>query len=149
MEICNKTTKGKRTQAQTQKINATVNSEYLLFTALSARCSLDQRAIASLKVALGTHGLKFEQGKFFFFDTSKCEANPENGCFFQNPTSPYGLVQLPLHGRDKKEQGKAFNAIEYQLEQSEAVFLVGCTPPEMEYFSFSPYVFKRCLKGKR
>ena len=49
---------------------------------------------------------------------------------------PYGLAGLPLHGKDNKELGKALNAIEYQLEQSEAVFFSRVHSPGNGIFLF-------------
>lgn len=85
-------------------------------------------------------GFGLVDARFGFFDVNACL---NASCFFQNPTSPYGFMQIPYNPEQPPlpytlpEIGVN---VSYRLLDSEAILLVGCTPPEARYFGFTPYV---------
>ena len=81
-------------------------------------------------------GWNVTTGSWVYFDTEACFTTPAFTCYGDNPASPYGS---PYFG----EFGANPNLATLQLGQDEAVVVVFRTPPQMRYYSFNQYLFKR------
>jgi hypothetical protein len=75
-------------------------------------------------------------GSWEYFDSVGCFTTPGYTCYGDNPASPYGS---PYFG----EYGANPNLATLQLGEDEAVVVIFRTPPEMRYFSFNQYLFRR------
>ncbi|MFT3897969.1 MAG: hypothetical protein QM719_09800 [Thermomonas sp.] len=75
-------------------------------------------------------------GAWRYFDTLGCFTTPGYICYGNNPASPYGS---PYFG----EYGANPNLATVQLGQDEAIVVIFRTPPEMRYYSFNQYLFRR------
>lgn len=75
-------------------------------------------------------------GSWVYFDTEGCFTTPTYSCYGDNPSSPYGS---PYFG----EFGANPNLATLQIGEDEAVVVIFRTPPEMRYYSFNQYLFKR------
>ncbi len=111
--------------------------------------SLDDRA-DYLKASLESNFFTVDDGGFVIADASDCEHLDH--CWFNNPTSPYGIPFVPLGpGEPNPDPESRFpSPVDlpsmfgvYRLQPDEALVWVGTTPPESPYFSFTAYVFSR------
>lgn len=99
-----------------------------------------------------------QEGKFRFWQTTDClnilyEDSPfthYDGCYFQNPDAPYGLMLFPLHEGEIADKYYGFPIIDndnytgtWHMRKNEAIILLGITPPDCKYFSFSNYLYSR------
>ena len=99
-----------------------------------------------------------QDGKFRFWQTTDClsilfEDSPfthYDGCYFQNPDAPYGLMLFPLHEGEVADKYYGFPINDndnftgtWHMKENEAIVLIGTTPPECKYFSFSNYLYSR------
>lgn len=75
-------------------------------------------------------------GSWVYFDTVTCFERSDYSCYGANPASPYGS---PYFG----EFGSNPNLATLQLNSDEAVVVILRTPPEMRYYSFVQYLYKR------
>lgn len=75
-------------------------------------------------------------GSWRYFDTLGCFTTPGYTCYGNNPSSPYGS---PYFG----EYGANPNLATVQIGEDEAVVVIFRTPPEMRYYSFNQYLFRR------
>ena len=103
--------------------------------------------------------LLIQEGKFRFWQTSDClsilyESSPFSqyyGCYFQNPDAPYGLMLFPPHKDEIIDKYYGFPIQDgnltgtWHLKENEVIVLLGKTPPECRYFSFSNYLYSRYL----
>ena len=84
-------------------------------------------------------------GTFSFFNINLCASPAVPGCLFQNAGEPYGLFQVPA-GPYEPVHNASLNPpmplpnLMWRLDQSEAIVVLGCTPPVAEYFGFTGYV---------
>ena len=99
----------------------------------------------------------YQHGKFRFWKTTDClsilhKPSPfttYDGCYLQNPDAPYGLIMLPPHKDEMIDKYFGFPVLEgdlsatWHLNPNEAILLLGITPPECKYFSFSNYLYSR------
>lgn len=81
-------------------------------------------------------GWNVTTGSWVYFDAIGCFTTPGYTCYGDNPASPYGS---PYFG----EFGANPNLATLQLGADEAVVVVFRTPPQMRYYSFNQYLFKR------
>ena len=99
-----------------------------------------------------------QDGKFRFWQTTDClsilyEDSPfihYDGCYFQNPDAPYGLMLFQLHEGEVTDKYYGFPISDndnftgtWHMRENEAIILLGLTPPECKYFSFSNYLYSR------
>lgn len=77
----------------------------------------------------------YEEGIFRFFDVETCfaQAHP---CFGNNPDTPYGFPMFP----PRRGETANFN---FKLGKTEAVVMLGLTPPDARYFGLTSYVYSR------
>eukprot|EP00928_Gymnodinium_smaydae_P043674 TRINITY_DN29218_c0_g5_i2.p1 TRINITY_DN29218_c0_g5~~TRINITY_DN29218_c0_g5_i2.p1 ORF type:complete len:595 (+),score=77.91 TRINITY_DN29218_c0_g5_i2:1133-2917(+) len=107
------------------------------------------------------------EGKYHFFGVNDCfellskpspfplAATPNGTCYCQNPSTPYGWIMLPNVTEQETRhddwawplttEGDSVSA-SWRLEATEAVVLLGLTPPNCKYFSFSNYLFSRFME---
>ena len=100
------------------------------------------------------------EGYFRFWQTTDClsilwEDNPFNtyeGCYFQNPNAPYGLMLFPPHEGEVIDKYYGFPISDpnnftgtWHLKDTDVIVLLGMTPPKCKYFSFSNYLYSRYL----
>ena len=97
------------------------------------------------------------EGKFRFWQTTDClnilyEKTPfeiRDGCYFQNPDAPYGLILLPPHYNETIDDYYGFPVSDgnlsatWHMKNNEVIILIGITPPECKYFGFSNYLYSR------
>jgi len=81
-------------------------------------------------------GWNVTTGSWKYFDSVGCFTKPGYTCYGDNPASPYGS---PYFG----EYGANPNLATLQLGEDEAIVVIFRTPPEMRYYSFNQYLFKR------
>ena len=98
-----------------------------------------------------------QKGKFRFWQTTDClsilyENSPfviREGCYFQNPQAPYGLILLPPHKNEVIDRYYGFPVSDgnlsatWHMKSNEVIILLGKTPPECKYFGFSNYLYSR------
>ena len=108
-----------------------------------------------LKAVLERSRFKTEEGSFLFTDPKFCEEiveeNKGGNCFGQNPLSPYGVISLPesaniVHPEAVKplyEKAPEGEQLIWHLDSTDAIVMLGLTPPEHRYYSFTPYVMSR------
>ena len=103
--------------------------------------------------------LPIQEGKFRFWQTTDClsilyQSSPFSqyyGCYFQNPNAPYGLMLFPPHENEIIDKYYGFPIQDgnltgtWHLKENEVIVLLGMTPPECRYFSFSNYLYSRHL----
>lgn len=111
--------------------------------------TLDHRAdyFAAL---LASRSFAVDVGAFDIFEAEDCADVVR--CFYNNPTSPYGIPLVPPGpGEPHPDPGnwlprppgmEHLNPV-YRLRPDEAIVWIGTTPPECPYFSFTNYVFIR------
>ena len=100
------------------------------------------------------------EGNFRFWQTTDClnilyENSPflsYFGCYLQNPGAPYGLMLFPPHTNETIDQYYGFPiedtnqfSATWHLKPNDIIILLGLTPPECKYFSFSNYLYSRHL----
>lgn len=96
-----------------------------------------------------------QKGKYTIHDaTKKCAEDEEAQCFGSNPITPYGVILLPMHHREKpwdrfcppssacvtEEDGTQY-AGKWRVERGETILMITETPPESLYFSYTPDLF--------
>lgn len=93
---------------------------------------------------------ELDEGAIKIFEPADCANVPR--CFYNNPTSPYGIPLIPLGPGEPDPDPLDIRDIPrgtrdlyggYRLAPDEAVLWIGMTPPECPYFSFTAYVFSR------
>ena len=134
-------------------------------TGKTCQClSVEDRSsiVSDINAALKSDSFIVKQGSFDFYDISSCATNPDNSCYMQNPASRYGNVYVPnspfekAHADGPSNQSlgwidlsffsiiflmRLFSIVQgYRLEPNEVVVVYGCTPPESEYYAFTPYI---------
>ena len=104
-----------------------------------------------LSAAFEAAGLTVQTGLTTDFHIEDCERLER--CFGNNASAPYLLLNLPGHPDDPGLLPP--NTIgqiprvpddlrsQYYLDESEAIAIVGQTPPAARYFGFTPYLFSR------
>ena len=100
------------------------------------------------------------EGYFRFWQTTDClsilwEDSPfvtYDGCYFQNPDAPYGLMLFPPHEGEIIDKYYGFPISDannftgtWHLKDTDVIVLLGMTPPKCKYFSFSNYLYSRHL----
>ena len=100
------------------------------------------------------------EGNFRFWQTTDClnilyETSPflsYFGCYLQNPGAPYGLMLFPPHTNETIDKYYGFPIEDtnqytgtWHLKSNDVIILLGLTPPECKYFSFSNYLYSRHL----
>lgn len=98
-----------------------------------------------------------QKGKFRFWKSTDCldilySQTPfqySEGCYFENPDAPYGLILLPPHVDEEKDayfgypvSDKNMSAT-WHMKENDVIVLVGATPPSCKYFGFSNYLYSR------
>ena len=101
-----------------------------------------------------------QEGYFRFWQTTDClsilwEDSPfvsYEGCYFQNPNAPYGLMLFPPHEGEVLDKYYGFPVSgsnnftgTWHLNEGDVIVLLGMTPPTCKYFSFSNYLYSRHL----
>ncbi len=82
----------------------------------------------------------------FDFTASVCNGYIPSG-LFNNKGAPYFRILVPPA---PDQTANTINPLVFRLRPDEAIVLIGQTPPEAAYFSFTPYLFMRTLPdGKR
>ena len=100
------------------------------------------------------------EGTFRFWQTTDClnilyETSPFQsyiGCYLQKPGAPYGLMLFPPHTNETIDEYYGFPIEDtnqftgtWHLKPRDVIILLGLTPPECKYFSFSNYLYSRHL----
>jgi len=110
--------------------------------------------------------IHIQEGKFRFWQTTDClsilwKDSPfvsYEGCYFQNPDAPYGLMLFPPHEGETIDKYYGFPISEsdpdlgnltgtWHLDEGDVIVLLGMTPPSCRYFSFSNYLYSRHLES--
>lgn len=107
--------------------------------------------------AMEQDGYTVQEGAYAFFTTTTCAHT--DTCYAINPLTPYGLMWLPSHPNESstvvnytnschkhglcKTVGNATWSASWRVAPSETVVLVGRTPPNSIYWSFSNYLYTR------
>jgi len=99
----------------------------------------------------------FKRGLMYNFGLEACNTLVEVGltCMANNPTTPYGIIMVPppegevedlseCGGKRKpicapNENGETISN-RFHLNSSEAIIVLGVTPPEVNYFGFTNYL---------
>ena len=118
--------------------------------------TVKQSATAFVKSAQA--GFTTTEGRFRFWLLPDCVKSVAHGltCYANNPSSPYGLFYVPPKPGNTLNASECFTkylpfcdsidgdtvAMPWQMEQDEAIVLVGISPPRMLYFGFTPYLFE-------
>jgi len=104
-----------------------------------------------------------QMGEFRFWRTADCldilhSTSPfpiSEGCYFENPGAPYGLVLLPPHENEIIDEYWGFPVSEgglsatWHLKETDVLILAGRTPPPCSYFGFTNYLYSRHLHANR
>ena len=107
------------------------------------------RALASL--------FSVQYGRFRFWRTIDCldilyrtSPFPTNeGCYFENPGAPYGLLMLPPHDGEALDEYWGYPVSDgnlsatWHMNPNDVVVLVGRTPPPCSYYGFTNYLYSR------
>lgn len=134
----------------------------LLISNTYGRNTFDYQQVAKklpLVPQIKNNFLPLQEGKFRFWQTTDClsilyQNSPFSqyyGCYFQNPDAPYGLMLFPPHEDEIIDQYYGFPIHDgnltgtWHLKENEVIVLLGVTPPECRYFSFSNYLYSRYL----
>lgn len=103
--------------------------------------------------ALEQRQFSVQEGVYGFFDGTTCKSTSH--CWQINPLTPYGLAYLPAHPQEAATEVDYQNSFQalglckgnlcpvWRIAKGEAVVIVGTTPPEATYWSFSPSLFSR------
>lgn len=93
--------------------------------------------------ALEQDGFTVEEGELKYVDVFElCSTGEISHCFGNNANNPYLVYLLPpVPGEVLPDATNCVGS--FQLREDEAVVLVGKTPPEMSYFSYRSYLYKR------
>ena len=121
--------------------------------------AFDYNYIADILPSIvGNNSENIQNGTFRFWQTTDClsilyEDSPflnYDGCYFQNPDAPYGLMLFPPHIDETPDKYYGFPINDdnnftgtWHMKDNEAIVLLGMTPPECRYFSFSNYLYSR------
>jgi hypothetical protein len=138
----------------------------LVFALLSTRGALvaEEQATGSLdafKKALANMGFTVQEGLVDFPDlVDMCCQCQVPSCFANNPSSPYGMFVLPPAPNQASTVPNPYSewftedqtypegwSWFWRLRADEAVVFLGTTPPEMDYFGFTAYLFDRYRAG--
>ncbi|HEY3520540.1 MAG TPA: hypothetical protein VGK80_05800 [Rhodanobacteraceae bacterium] len=103
---------------------------------MGAKADQTVQSIGDAFVANLPSGWNATVGSWVYFDTLGCFTTPGYTCYGDNPSSPYGS---PYFG----EYGANPNLATLQLDEDEAIVVIFRTPPEMRYYSFNQYLYKR------
>lgn len=109
-------------------------------------CASFHDRVEDLRSRLQTE-FEVDEGIFRIFEVEDCDQLER--CFFNNPTSPYGAIQLPLGpgepDPDPENRGLSPPGLRsiYRLLPDEAILWIGTLPPESPYFSFTVYLYSR------
>jgi hypothetical protein len=134
----------------------------LFINCIQAKSSFDYQQVSNILPTVPeivNNFLPLQEGKFRFWQTTDClsilyENSPFSqyyGCYFQNPNAPYGLMLFPPHEQETIDQYYGFPIQDgnltgtWHLKKNEVIVLLGMTPPECKYFSFSNYLYSRYL----
>lgn len=115
------------------------------------------KTTTSLPFQEGTLFENIQQGKFRFWQKSDClnilhQQSPfpfNEGCYFENPDAPYGLIMLPPHKNETFDEYYGYPVSDgnlsatWHLQPHEAIVLIGRTPPNCTYFGFTNYLYSR------
>jgi len=117
----------------------------LLINAALTFCEVIESTIAATtalnELNYDVHPLKWE-----FFDISACEV--AKTCWMQNADNPYGILRDTDNATNPKYDtdhsfGDYVDSAVMRVNQGDTIVILGCTPPEMRYFSITPYLFQR------
>jgi len=102
-----------------------------------------------------------QEGEYGFYDRASCKAS--DTCYAINPLTPYGLSWLPPHPSADATDVKYENSCAkhkmcrgnmtdpwgpaWRVARGETVVIVGRSPPEAVYWSFSPTLYSRYHKA--
>jgi len=127
----------------------------MLLVALSA-CSSSTPSPQGIEASLTAEGFQAQPGKLAKFDLVPwccCPSPLVESCYGNNANAPYLAVYLPNSpGQSPNVVNSLYNKVvpgmapSFRLRADEAVLLVGTTPPQMTYYSYTPYVMLRTLK---
>ncbi|MGC8724515.1 MAG: hypothetical protein ACP5VF_11695 [Acidobacteriota bacterium] len=132
----------------------------LLFAgAVRAQGAEEKGNLSALESHLTKKGFVWQDGKVWFPDVlSMCCSCSFPSCYSNNASSQYGFFALPpAPGQDPAvknpyaewlsgylPQGWSYA---WRLEPDEAVVFIGKTPPKVEYFGFTAYLYDRYVAG--
>ena len=100
-----------------------------------------------------------QYGRFRFWHTIDCvdilyQTSPfptSEGCYFENPGAPYGLLMLPPHEDEVPDEYWGYPVSDgdlsatWHMKPNDVLVLVGRTPPPCSYFGFTNYLYSRHL----
>lgn len=97
---------------------------------------------------------QYSTGSFVYIDETMCQRakdHNEMNCLAMNPETPYGVVTFAPEAAARSlidweyvvETMPAGEMPAFFLRRDEAVVLLGLTPPESRFWSFTPYVASR------
>ena len=98
-----------------------------------------------------------QMGEFRFWRTTDCldilysdSPFPTNeGCYFENPGAPYGLLMLPPHNEEALDEYWGYPVSDgnlsatWHMKPTDVLVLAGRTPPPCSYFGFTNYLYSR------
>ena len=131
-------------------ILATVSGgSYLVFKSNSSQADVD-----SFKEKLETAGFTVQEGKLGIFPlVDLYDAGFVKSCWGNDPNKPYLVSWIPPSPNEKVDVSKFRVAqmfgygnnltTQYRLRPDEAIILIGKTPPECKYFSFTGCLMQR------
>lgn len=130
--------------------DGTCKERFENYSTCPADCNtLDQRT-DYFRGQLVRNGYGVRDGVFTIFRPENCLDFAY--CFYNNPTSPYGIPQVPLGFGEPNPDPLNLRGnppdlrrffLRYRMQPDEAIVWIGQTPPECPYFSFTAYVFSR------
>lgn len=96
-------------------------------------------------------------GGFRFWQAIDCldilyRASPfptNEGCYFENPGAPYGLLMLPPHDDEPLDEYWGYPVSDgnlsatWHMKPNDVIVIVGRTPPPCSYFGFTNYLYSR------
>ena len=140
-----------------------MHTRWLLFLITPLITAFDYNQVANKFQNTSTISQEFDnlvEGTFRFWQTTDClsilyEDSPFEvyfGCYLQNPGAPYGLMLFPPHENETIDKYYGFPIEDanqftgtWHLKPNDVIVLIGLTPPECKYFSFSNYLYSRYL----
>jgi hypothetical protein len=127
---------------------------------LQAQEAAAKPTVSAFENQLAKKGFTWQEGKVWFPDVlSMCGQCDLPSCYSNNASSQYGFFALPpAPGQDPSvknpytewlsesylPQGWSFS---WRLRPDEAVVFIGKTPPKVEYFGFTAYLYDRYVAG--
>ena len=112
-----------------------------------------------LKKSLANMGFTVQEGLVDFPDiVGMCCQCQLPSCFANNPASPYGIFVLPPSPNQPSDVPNPYSewfsetypegwSWFWRMRADEAVIFLGTTPPEMDYFGFTAYLYDRYQPG--